>query len=449
MSFPDAKAVDHLPGSCRPLAGARSLTLSVVCLALAGPIPAVAAEWYVDPAIDTRVEYDDNFRLRNDELEVLGLRVEPRVEVGANAERWRFDVDTRVEFRSYDEEEFDSDNQAVELSSAWGRQTWGVGFDAGYIRDSTTTSEIETTGIVVAASRREQLYARPTLTLQPSEVNQFAFGASVRGTRYASDNFNDYDYNAVDFTWTRTLSPQMSLQVAPYFTRFTSDVLVLDSDFGTAAEAERQSDTLGLTVGLSRSYNERWQIDGVVGSSRVSTDRPITDFDNCLEPNFIFCQRYAIAEDTDENTGFVGEIGARYRGERWRYGGRVSRSYTPSGNSFLIVQDRLEADADYLFTERLRGIVRITGLAGESVEEEVGFNRDFYRIAVGLNFRIANNLTVVGLLSHRSQERQEDRVTGFTPDGAPIVEEVTVVDADANSVFVEFRYDFNRHTWSR
>ncbi len=306
-----------------------------------------------------------------------------------------------------------------------------------------------TTGVVVAATRREQLYARPALTLQPSERNSYAFGASVRGTRYESPNFNDYDYNSLDFTWTHTLSPQMRLQVAPYFTRFVSDVLVLDSDFGTAAEAERQSDTLGLTVGLSRSYSERWQIDGVVGSSRVSTDQPITDFSNCLQVNFIFCERYAISEVSDDNTGFIGEIGARYNGERWGYGGRLSRSYTPSGNSFLIVQDRFEGNADYLITERIRGILRVTGLAGESVEEQVGFNRDFYRVAIGLNVRLTDRLTVVGLLSHRSQERQEDRVIGLTPGGDPITEEVTVVDADANSVFVEFRYNFKRHTWSR
>ena len=319
---------------------------AVLAMAVTGK-PSQAAVWGVSPRASVAVRYDSNLQLRaDDENDSVG----GSATAGAHIVRygdtvdWKFDPQLLlVRYR----DDTDLNRTESQIDAAVERRLelsqWTA--TASYVRDTTLTSELGSSGItqvnlphehiVVALSPALQLNERCSAGLQGSWSNDRYLGAGASG-------LVDYDYG-VGF-----------LQLACQATQ-RSD-LAVDASYArlTASSVRYETEQLAANLRWDVSLSERWKLSLAGGPLRVRSSIAI-----------------------DNGIGYSVELSGR--AETSRLNLSWSQDTSPNGRGALSKRDRVVLSAGRQFGARLSADLTGQWLHNEDAVQQIGLSIESIR----------------------------------------------------------------------
>lgn len=406
--------------------------LVVVSLLLVGSSVS-AARYTAIATVDQEAFYDSNIIMGSVQVEeVEGYSLRPRFKLDVEGEGWSGDINTILDFTRLSNQRYDSDDQFVDFSLRKFSESQSWQLDGDLDRQSTRSQLLDGTPELFA-TRTVNKSLRPSWTRVLNEKNTLSIGASGADQEYDSARYSDYEYYGFDANWVRQLNEKNSLQVGLYNSRFNSGTapqfVFNDSDLALSS-----SDTVGLSIGLTRQFDEKLSASFSIGTRRVDTK---TRFADCPTIPF-FCQlglaQFVPGTFESESDGFTASGNAEYSGDRWSGSVSLGRSLSPSG----IAGELVESDNVMLnYSRQLRPKIYFDIRASYDTQESLegnAFNRDLWMITPSVRWQFHELWSLTTTLRHRN--RETDR--GFTK-----------AEADGTAIIFRVRYAHPRARWSR
>jgi hypothetical protein len=348
-----------------------------------------AADWQFKPTAYVGSSYADNPRLLADGGDSSsGAIGELAVSLRRLTERSELSLIPRVRSARYsDDETLDSDDQYAIASYRWSGERSQWKSDLSLTRDTTLTSELESTGLV-QSNRRHQATAltiTPTVTL----TERLSGGSQMylMDSRYfdaVSTGLVDYRYMAMSLFSTLAMSDAGSS-------------LTLTAQGGELfIPGSRGSETRDATLRLGWSFQpwSLWTATLSAGPSLVEADA-----------------------GSDNGVLFDGEL--KRQGDLWSLTAGGGRSQSPTGRGVLTRRDEIKLNFTRQLTERLSANLGARWVRSEDLRPQqravTTFQVDYGRIDLGANWRMSRDWSLSLQLLGQTQnyELASDRAEGY------------------------------------
>lgn len=347
-----------MSGATRPL-----LPLAAVTAGLASG-SSLAAEWTFTPSADLLAQTQQNPGLSADENHrhdtSNGLGATAGLGVQRRTERTTLNFQPIVRaYRYSDNNNFDRDEEQLNLSYDWlgEKVSWRSGANAA--RDTTLTSELGTTGLTQGNLRHESWGASVGPTWDLSERWQLQSSLATNSSRYPhrADSLSNYQYSTALLSTTYAASEQLAVSV-----------------YGTAGKLdseERGGDTDDRSANVQVQYT--WS--------------PLTSFGASIG------RSWAIS-NAGSRKGLLYSVTASRAFEKSSLAFSMSRRQSPSGRALLTEADEARLSFATQITETLSATVAASYSKRRNVLRvfDVDLERVRYtRADIGLSWRIAPN----------------------------------------------------------
>jgi hypothetical protein len=386
----------------------RALALGLATVASTAAAPNVlAAQTYVVPRIETRVEYNDNFGLAPDgaidaDTDAYGFIVDAEALIGIATPRGETTVRPRLRAQEYP----DVDDQVttgeritpleafLDLRSTYKWQRSDLLVDARYSHQDSYNVETSSGvfdpldpnyGSDPDSSRtrvgdtRDRFLISPTFTYALTERVSLGADANYQIVRYDSEGVTtrlDYDYAVLDGFATWKLSTLSDLTVGAYASKYETenDISTTDSYGGRVAYRYRWTESTGLRGEL---FYE---------SSDITDTVPV--------------------RTEDSTSGWGGTLTAYRRLEvsDWRF--TIGRRYIPTsdGRKAELDQFRLQYDRDLSPRLEFRGVARYE-TRSDIAPTIISDDRDFVRGDLSLRWMMTQQWFLSGGYSYIWEDR--------------------------------------------
>jgi hypothetical protein len=383
--------------------------LALACYTLVPANSSHASEYSLEYSVEAGYEYNDNVGFSSDdEIDVSGGLITFPVTLTRRTERLETALSGEATSTKYDDSDFDSDDQDLNLRSSYQLERGGLNGYAGYKRDSTRTSEFLDTGVVgLRATRVERASAGASGDYMFTEKNGILLGADYSDVEYDSPIYSDYDYVSGNFGWRHQWREQTSLILQGTASRYEND-----------GETEVTSDTLGVQAGFETQVSEALKASLLMGWAGVETDYS----SNSTQ----------LSQSNDSNDVFQMNGKLRYRQERYDLSAEVRSGTRPSGDGTLNEDHQVNLKYGYSVTERSNLDLTLIVGTTESLESDTNRERDYARARVRLDYRLTESWYVAGTYMFSYQDRNRE-------DGS----------ADSNQVNLSLIFQPEKHIWSR
>ncbi len=478
------RSLATLPIGSRALVAVDGLMIvRLLCFFLACfSIDSYAKEYSVETILRAGGEYDDNVRLAEDEISIVGLVVSPELNLGLRTERLDVALSTALDFARFDKSEYDSDDQDIALTSSYAFEYNVFKAAAQLKRDSTRTSEFSSpddTGNVLdpgtgelslRATRHEaQNYSLAWQHLL-TEKQSVEFSATYSKADYQEDakaddqeaRFSDYDYAGFNASYSVALTDRTRLFTQLAVSRFDSNtfsgVLFDGREIGTFCvpgrlievggdptdevcpsfvAADIQQDTFGMHVGVERVLTEKLLFSVAVGANYVETSFDSRQADDLSESNEL---DLIVGLEDQDDTAFFFDSTLRYEAERTTLSLNMRSNTDPSANGYLLLNNQLSFITNYRLTERSNVFANLilidSGALGDAVDasgRSLNSNdRTYGAASVGASYRLTEAWYVEASYRFRAQDSE------FTDD-----------IAKSNALLLKIAYKPHKSTWSR
>ncbi len=366
-------------------------------------VPAWSAEWRAEPSVALRQEYNDNINLTALPHDaVWGTILTPSLKLSRNTEVSQTYASLLVNINRYSGQTgLNRNDLYYTLGSNYKteRDIWAGDFS--YTSDSTLTSELNQTGIVLTRAQHKLLSLKPSWTRQLTERNSARLSYMFNDSRYdggVSSGLVDYTYHVAAADWLYQLSEKDQLSMTASYSRFLT------------ASGNYTANTIGLQGGLTHSFSETLQgtLQLGVNQTRSVLNSPYTQV--CIAPGLCFLLPIPHSVTT---SNLVPVLSAKLskQFETGTLTGTASRELQPTGNGSLVETDRLGLDASRSFSEKLVGSAnaavyrsRYIGDAGNAASSR------YYSLGLGLNWRMDERWRLDGGYRYARSEYQNSSV---------------------------------------
>ena len=411
-------APKHLP---------QRLTLSFICLTLGAP--AVAVEWRVEPSVSASATVDDNIRLQSDSSltdTAYGGILEPGVQFRALTPVWELSAGGRLQFQRYwGVDGVDQNNQYFDVSAS--RQFERSSFDitGTVVHDTSLNDTVDPdAGLTTDKVRRLRLGADASWDYQLSERYFLTTGLTGYDTTYSDRGTS----GLVDSYFIRPsvglgyqYSPRTRLNVF-----YNYGYIKPDEDLDTQGGITDKSSTNSVLAGFEHSVTERLNINFAGGVRRTSIDSKFLVFDPATGT-------ISTQSDSETDSGFTFDGGFTYGFDNGEWGLRASRDVRPSSNGTSSDRTSVIFNGRRRWTERFTTSLSASFFRNRTAggNNDTANDRDNYRIAPTLSYKLTRDLSIDGRYVFRHVERD------------------TGGNASSNAGFVALRYDWPRISVSR
>lgn len=380
--------------------GKAGVTALVAVAVVVNTCAARGAAYSASYVLETGFEANDNVRLvASDETDLQGFYISPTVTFAVDTPTLSAALDTRLDFSRFNEEAYDSEDQALKGKGRYLFERGQFDVDAAFVRDSTRTSELLDTGrIGLEAVRKENFAAGGGFLYQLDERNALQLAGNYSEVSYQSADFQDYQVTGGSLAWVHAYSERMQVQTVLYGSHYETDEAI-----------PVEYDTYGARLGLDAEISEKLTLSVSGGSAHVDTD-----------------------QGGGDSNSFIVDASLKYVAPRYQLGLKLARANDPSGDGTLKETDRLVADYLYRLDERSQISSAATLLQSGSVDQGVNDQRDYASLKVGYNYLLTEALTLIAEYSYQYQDRESDSAS-----------------ANANAIYVRLRYQPTAETWSR
>ncbi len=358
--------------------------------------------WDFEPGVSLRLFYDDNVRLSSDNPQgSFGGIAEAYGLFSRNSEISEFSIRAAVDYSYYAElSELDNADGALDISYAYRMDRAEFGLNAGFVYDTTLTSEEETTGLVQINKRRSLFEIQPSMEYALSERARVGAEVLLQDVAYEDVQeivLSNYQFLRFGVNGHYDLNERATMVGRALYDRFDSE------------QNADQSESVGAEVGLSYRLSERMVLTGLVGGRTASA--------NSENQN---------QSGNDRSTGPIFELGLERDYELGSIGLVLQRSLLPSGRGTLLDTTRASLVIARPVTERTTARLRAIAVRNRNPDGGVNLNdRDFFLISPGVRWRLAESTWIDLSYRFRMQSR-----------------EVLDSDAESNAVFLGLSHDW-------
>ena len=343
--------------------------------------PAWSAEWRAEPSMALRQEYNDNINLTALPHDaVWGTILTPSLKLSRNSEVSQTYASLLVNINRYSGQTgLNRNDLYYTLGSNYKteRDIWAGDFS--YTSDSTLTTELNRTGVVLARAQHNLLSLKPSWTRQLTERGSVRLSYMFNDSRYsggAASGLVDYTYHVAAADWLYQLSEKDQLSMTASYSRFLT------------ASGNYTANTIGLQGGLTHSFSETLQgtLQLGVNQTRSTLKSPYTQV--CIAPGFCFLLPIPHSVTT---SNLVPVLSAKLskQFETGTLTGTASRELQPTGNGSLVETDRLGLDASRSFSEKLVGSANAAVYRSRYIGDAVNAaSSRYYSLGLGLNWRM-------------------------------------------------------------
>ncbi len=416
--------------SVAPGPGLAAIGCTPPCLLLMGPLllcaaAGEAAEQRLDWSLRSGYEHNDNTRLSDSDRQSLaGLFLTPRAAYQRDNGIDKIRLDSEVSLSRFNRSQYDieSHSATANYSRTLQRHTFTLALESA--RQPTRITEIDDTGNSDgAASHRDDSGGSLSWQYLLDPNNLVQLSGAFQSTRYASDEFSDFDYYNLASAWQRSLSTRLSLQSQLYYTQFESgfsqrfslspqivdNTVVFPPVASAAGEVTTESTTLGLQLGFEWQLTEKLATTFNAGTAAVDTEQ-IIDIPVARVPvqgsdDAIFGGRQSADSDSQTYT-FESEIS--YQQETGRLALSASRSTQASGNGSLTEFDNLTLTFERELSERSQLNTRLRAGRRRTLDGDIislsDQNRRFYDSSISYRLRFAETWWASVSLRYQTQE---------------------------------------------
>jgi len=399
----------------------RSLVAAIGILGSANN--AAATDYLIDFDVNTNGVYDDNFRLTDgDEITLSGAEVAPKLLFGASTEQQKFNFASRLRSARYDDDQFDTDDQFATIDYSYQFERSSVGLNADFVRDSTNTSEIVSSGRISNQAERHTRYAlSPSWTYALNESNSLTLNARYSKDNYDGRGYIGYDNLQSNLDWNYLINERWSLMARASFSRFETEdrsfflPYYIIIDFGGGPQAipigitEQSSATTtksnGALLGVKYIWSEQQTLTLLVGSSHQKTEYSLKD------PEGI-CGQYFSALCVRENqsgSSLTLDGSWTWQSERNQLELSATKSTQPTSDGEAVDQSQLTGSWRFSLTElqKLAVIlqaVRNRELSDSDANVRSALNRDYESATIEYAYQLTEYWSVNASYRYRTQE---------------------------------------------
>lgn len=365
--------------------------------------PVMAEKWYIEPIASVRFGYEDNVRLStSDEEDAFSAYLNIKAPFGFRTEVSDVNLSAELQSRRFDGlSDLDTDDQILGLDAVF-RSTRNIfSLQGSYTRNSTRTSELETTGLVQTSKRRIGVNLNPSWTLSVTERTSLQLGYQHTDVSYEDADLTtltDYRYGRATVGLAYKLSEKTELYGNLSGSRYD------------APDADTEFETYQFQVGVNRNISERLSANASLGYAHTESE---------------FLDSGGSEETSSEDTILL-DLRIKRISETMIVEGFVNASETPSSRGRLLRKNAVGISLLQKLSPRTAFTFR-----GELYENTSagGFDDDsddrlYYFLEPGLNWRATNWWTISSAYRYRNQE-----YTNSTEDAA-----------ESNALFITIRY---------
>jgi hypothetical protein len=367
-------------------------------------VPSWSAEWRAEPSVALRQEFNDNINLTALPHDaVWGTILTPSIKLSRNSEVSQTYASVLLNINRYTgQTNLNRNDQYYTLGSNYQteRDIWAGDF--AYTSDSTLTSELNQTGVVLTRAQHNLLSLKPSWTRQLTERSSARLSYLYNDSRYnggASSGLVDYTYHTLAADWFYQASERDQLSMTASYSRFQT------SSGGYTAN------TVGLQAGLTHGFSETLQATLQLG---VNQSRSVLRSQSLQIIQLFPVIVVAPVVNTLTTSNLVPVLGASLtkQFETGKLSGTASRQLQPTGNGSLIETDQLGLDASHSFNEKLVGSVSAAAYRSRYIGNAINAtNSRYYRVGVGVNWRIDERWRLDGGYRYARSEYQNSAVT--------------------------------------
>jgi len=327
-----------------------------------------AADWTTNTVASLKQEHNDNRRLTTAEHEsVSGRKLDLSANIIAESTFFETDFKPRVTFERYPgDDELNSNNQYLDLSTAYLTESsrWTLG--GNYTRDHTLTSEFRETDFVESQRRRVKWNIDPQWLHEFSDWTTFNLNLGTSSVTYEdaeSLGLVDYDVKSTQAVISHSLDEGVTINTTLYGSRLE------------APAAGNKTDTLGLSVGVDYEDQETFNWGLQLGAQQIEYEQDL--FIGVLKEN---------------KSGYTVDFHLKkyFEFTNWRL--NLDRTVLPSGVGRLILQNKIVIRNTYEFAQNLRSNISITALTNKEIQQgATSQNRDYYNSVVSLRWHFVPN----------------------------------------------------------
>ena len=316
----------------------RILLLALPAWLLVAPY-ASGDEFQVVPSLTAREEYNSNIYLTKDDIKRDFITtISPALKVVKKTERLDSELQARVDRRDYvDNRDISATDQNYRGKLRYmPTPLFGVTGEAAYITDTRPDRDIETTGMVLSALRRQQVKASAGMDYMITEKTQAAVSYAYVKEDYES-KYSPYTSQSVngglEYDFSRHISGT-KIRINGGYEHY---------DFTTST-----LDNTSATVGLTKMFTEALSL--ALDGGGIYTQSKFTIYN----------------EQTNNQWGWVGNVALKYKGERGTgeigynrsvsaasmYGGAVERNAVTMNGRYRIAYELSSAISAGFFTNK-------------------------------------------------------------------------------------------------
>ena len=368
---------------------------------------ALAGKWYVEPSASVRAGYDDNVRLvTSNEEGAFSTFLNVKVPFGFRTEVSDVSLSAQLNSRRYDGlSNLDTDDQILGLNAAYrsGRNQFGL--QGSYKRNSTRTSELETTGLVQTSKRRTGISLSPSWSRALTERLSLQLGYHYNDVSYQDadlTNLVDYRYDKATVGMAYKLSERRE---------FYSNLSASSYD---ALDAGTEIQTYGFQLGMRFKISESLSANTSASLTHTQSEYLATGGGK---------KRY-------EQDAFLVDLSLKKSYETLTVEGSLSASETPSSRGRILRKNAvglsLRKELSQRTTLTLRGnVYENTSASGLDDDSD---DRLYYSLEPGLSWRATRWWSIKAAYRFRRQDYTN------TSNGA----------AESNAVFITASYIWPR-----
>ena len=361
---------------------------------------AVAADKYVQPQAEARVETNDNFNLvpgGSPDSNVYGYIADLQALIGIATERSDTSLRPRVKFQEYpDRDDIDKVEGFLDLRSKYDWERSQLLTIGRYSQQDAYNSEFASgefdpldpdaptegdSGLVVFGETRTMVELRPTFSHAITERTKAGVEAQYRAVRYDSDSIvnehTDFDflYGLGFLSW--ALDPRSDVSVGAYVSKYsaTDDSSETDAYGGEVGYGYRWSDTMGITATVTYESND------------ITDNVPV--------------------RQEESTSGWGGEFTGYRTTEVSSLRVAVGRSFIPTGDGGKAESDQLRLQYDRDLNERL-SLLGVARYESRNSISTVGrsSDRDYARVDLSVKWLMTPTWFLQGGYSYIWQDRE-------------------------------------------
>jgi hypothetical protein len=336
-----------------------------------------AADYMAGFSIEAETSRNDNIRsVQTDKTAATKYGLSPRLTAGVHTETTQADLNSTFDLNRYDKSEFNSNDANMTLALNRQFERSSLGLNANYVRNSTLTSELLTSGrIGVKADRSEQYSLAPNWSYTFTEANLIQLQSTYTEQNYGSLAYIGYKSTNGELDWIHLFNDRARFTTAATYSDYQSDAVTLQVPEGTvtdftffpfflptynAGQFGEQSyrvrtKSMGAQVGVDYQWSEQSQIKVRIGRSQNRTSYPVKDSAQiCSNQAYLrlvanrgpvggICTPLPDTSSAQSNA----DVNWIWSSERQQFSFNVSKAIQPTSNGYAVDATQLASNWNY------------------------------------------------------------------------------------------------------